>query len=117
MRQTNPKLSDRCHSGDEVLQVAGFAYIAACSQFVTAQNVLLCLGGAEDRNRNLAQNRVGFDFCQNGATVFLGQIQVKEYEVRKNRVGILSFAAQKRDRLHAVDYRVDVTRTDRKSVV
>src|SRR5271165_3501022 len=73
-RQTKPKLSDGRHGGDEVRQVAGLAHITVRSQFIAVQNVLRRLGGAEDRNRYLPQQRVGFDLRQNRATVLAGEV-------------------------------------------
>ncbi len=104
----NQNSSIDCHSGDEILQIAGFAYIAVRSQFVTAHNVLRRLGRAEDRNRNLSQQRVGFDLRQHRAAVLPGEIQVQNHQVRKQRIGVLAFPAQKRDCLHAVGDSVDM---------
>jgi hypothetical protein len=60
MCQTKPEFADGCHGGNEVPQIAGFTYIAIGPEFVTAENVLLGLGRAEDCDWNFSQNRVAF---------------------------------------------------------
>src|ERR1700730_13436295 len=62
---------------------------------ITPQDIRVRRRGSQDNHRNALQRRALLDFLQNLPAVFLGQVQIKQDQIRARRLAVLTLTIQK----------------------
>ena len=102
-----PEEFDGADDHQELLKVDGFGDVAVGVEVVAAQDVLFGAGTGEDNDRYASEVFVIFDFGEDFASVFSGQIEVKEDDVRARGIGPSALAPEEFHRVDAVFDHVD----------
>src|SRR5262249_27050192 len=97
-----PVLTDGSNRRDEFLQISRLADVTIGAEFQRAFYVRLGLRSAEDHDRRALECRVSFNFSQDRAPIFAGQVKIEDDQVWQTHAGVLPAAAEKFHGLNAI---------------